>query len=244
MTLIYRFDYSPCIGLFKYNFDKTAKKIPVPLIMSYLDFKLIKTNSDKQIEDAIDSGHYNLFANILQNQKPLSAPINLKNQQSLHSLDDDLSIVKDRDLFTCDPLDRIEPTDSEVTVVRVKQKSLQFKNTENKWNLNDKSIPGDGTHLPESPSLVNLVTFVDERSVPSDECQEYFIPLSSWELSNRHDFDDQSRSKFHFFNLPNPGFCRFNLSSKSKATKKSYSRKSALCNQKSKTKDVNKKLKK
>ncbi|KAK4878910.1 hypothetical protein RN001_007056 [Aquatica leii] len=172
--------------------------------MAHLNFEISKNSTDKQIEDVIDarkkSGQYNIYANnlIFQNRRPISAPTNLISKESLHSLANDMSIIND-DLYNF-PLERIGPTDSEVTVVRVKQKGMQFRNDENKWNLNDDAVPGDGTHLGESPSLVNLVTLVD-RSIhcgrENDECSEYLIPLSSWEpIDNPYTCINQSVAKF------------------------------------------------
>lgn len=87
-------------------------------------------------------------------------------------------------------------TDSEITVVRVKREGLQFKSSRNNWDMHDEAIPGDGTHLGESPSLVNLVTLVAGRSEtalhsPVNQRDEYLIPLSSWDPSdNPHDFQE------------------------------------------------------
>lgn len=81
----------------------------------------------------------------------------------------------------------IGPTDSEITVVRVKRESLQMKESENNWDMHDKAIPGDGTHLGESPSLVNLVTLVNssKESLNANNSAgqnvEYMVPLSSWD---------------------------------------------------------------
>lgn len=74
-------------------------------------------------------------------------------------------------------------TDSEITVVRVKREGLRFKSGRNNWDLNDDMIPGDGTHLGESPSMVNLVTLVAGQSDTSlvNERSEYLVPLSSWD---------------------------------------------------------------
>lgn len=91
----------------------------------------------------------------------------------------------------------IGPTDSEVTVVRVKREGLQFKQCQNNWNMHDDAIPGDGTHLGDSPSLVNLVTLVagysEQSLIASSVCEtnEYLVPLSSWDpCDNPHQFQD------------------------------------------------------
>lgn len=87
-------------------------------------------------------------------------------------------------------------TDSEITVVRVKREGLQFKSSRNNWDMHDDAIPGDGTHLGESPSLVNLVTLVRGQSEsmlnsPVIRGVEYLVPLSSWDPSdNPHGYQD------------------------------------------------------
>lgn len=87
-------------------------------------------------------------------------------------------------------------TDSEITVVRVKREGLQFKTCRNNWDMHDEAIPGDGTHLGESPSLVNLVTLVAGQSETAlnsvnNQRDEYLVPLSSWDPSdNPHEFQD------------------------------------------------------
>lgn len=71
-------------------------------------------------------------------------------------------------------------SDSEVTVIRVKRN----KGTKpiNKWEgIHDKAVPGDGTHLGDSPSLVNLVTYVSSTSNIKKEAGEYLVPISSWD---------------------------------------------------------------
>lgn len=90
----------------------------------------------------------------------------------------------------------VGPTDSEITVVRVKREGLQFKSGRNNWDMHDDAIPGDGTHLGESPSLVNLVTLVTGQSQngwnsPVIGGDEYLVPLSSWDPSdNPYAFQD------------------------------------------------------
>lgn len=90
----------------------------------------------------------------------------------------------------------IGTTDSEITVVRVKREGLQFKSCRNNWDMHDEAIPGDGTHLGESPSLVNLVTLVAGQSETvlhssTNQRDEYLVPLSSWDPSdNPHEFQD------------------------------------------------------
>lgn len=91
----------------------------------------------------------------------------------------------------------VGPTDSEITVVRVKREGLQFKADRNNWDMHDDAIPGDGTHLGESPSLVNLVTLVTGQSQngPVICRDEYLVPLSSWDPSdNPHEFQQDIQS--------------------------------------------------
>ncbi|XP_017778342.1 PREDICTED: uncharacterized protein LOC108563987 [Nicrophorus vespilloides] len=88
-----------------------------------------------------------------------------------------------------DNLNETRPTDSEITLIRVKREGSQLRTQlqhNTNWDMHDRAVPGDGSHLGESPSLVNLVTLV----VPSKEMLktrrgsrevEYMVPLSSWE---------------------------------------------------------------
>ncbi|KAF5306641.1 hypothetical protein FQA39_LY08830 [Lamprigera yunnana] len=158
-----------------------------------------KSSIVKQIEDVIEAmkkcGQYNIIANEFRgrNPRPMSAPTDVTNKASSQSL------INNGDLYGYS-LKRLGPTDSEVTVLRVKQKSLQNNTYENKWNLNDEAVPGDGTHLGESPSLVNLVTLIDRPmscSLIEERC-EYLVPLSSWEPS---DFPflwrEETKSRLH-----------------------------------------------
>lgn len=80
-------------------------------------------------------------------------------------------------------------TDSEITVLRIKMESNHLKSSENNWNVND-SIPGDGSHLGNSASLVNLATYMSHnKSLKSEsscgEKDEYLVPLSSWDLGDK-----------------------------------------------------------
>lgn len=74
-------------------------------------------------------------------------------------------------------------SDSDVTIIRDrKQRTKLKKPTNNKWeNIHDKAVPGDGTHLAESPSLVNLVTFVNSDTNIKKKADEYLVPISSWD---------------------------------------------------------------
>lgn len=87
----------------------------------------------------------------------------------------------------------IGQTDSEITVLRVKMDNSFLKTApENNWNMKDEGIPGDGTHLGESPSLVNLATLVihtkdcyEEAANCNVEGREYLVPLSSWDPADK-----------------------------------------------------------
>ncbi|XP_064212952.1 uncharacterized protein LOC135266341 [Tribolium castaneum] len=80
-------------------------------------------------------------------------------------------LISEGDYFS--PSD-IKPTDSEITIVRVRCDGLSFKRRPSKWDMHDIAIPGDGSHLGESPSMVNLATLVQQND-------EYLVPLSSWD---------------------------------------------------------------
>ncbi|KAJ8933653.1 hypothetical protein NQ318_019298 [Aromia moschata] len=82
----------------------------------------------------------------------------------------------------------MKQTDSEITVVRVKCRKRPAKGRQSKWDMNDIAIPGDGCHLSDSPSMVNLVTLVG-YSVPC-EGEEYLVPLSSWEPYLKQEHSD------------------------------------------------------
>lgn len=88
-------------------------------------------------------------------------------------------------------------TDSEITVLRVRMESAHLKSRENNWTMKEDAIPGDGSHLGSSPSLVNLATFmVHNKSLKSDnfcEGDEYLVPLSSWDPDDKpHDLQLES----------------------------------------------------
>lgn len=68
----------------------------------------------------------------------------------------------------------VKNTDSEITLVRVRCDGPTYKRRPSTWSMNDIAVPGDGSHLAESPSLVNLATLVQQND-------EYLVPLSSWD---------------------------------------------------------------
>lgn len=164
-----------------------------------------REKKDKKVEDIIEgrieNGQYDLFENetkIKNGQNipcryAFSAPIALQTEDKVTNLDgftnwnSEGDINENRDGV----ISNIGPTDSEVTVVRVKMDNSFLKAPENNWNLKDEAIPGDGTHLGDSPSLVNLATLVVRTKICSKEAdceqdrREYLIPLSSWDPSDK-----------------------------------------------------------
>lgn len=162
-------------------------------------------STDTNIEDIIETrrneGQYNIYTQAPNNAcryaySAPSATINdlriERNPCNLWMSDGELNNHN----FDFNTLN-IGPTDSEITVVRIKREGLQFKPCRNNWDMHDDAIPGDGTHLAESPSLVNLVTLVTGQS--QDELhssvvcrdEEYLVPLSSWDPNDRpHNFQN------------------------------------------------------
>lgn len=149
--------------------------------------------SDKQIEDVIDArkkaGEYDIISlqpNINTCRYAYSAPATgIIDYENVHH-DDTVWMssgeMNNNYFFNRDTFNNIGPTDSEITVVRVKREGLQFKISQNNWDMHDEAIPGDGTHLGESPSLVNLVTLVRQSASTSTvDRSEYLVPLSSWD---------------------------------------------------------------
>lgn len=138
-------------------------------------------NSERHIEEVIEAGNqigqynYNLPAATknLSCHVTCSEPIKMTETNN-HNLTEILS-SSDSDSET------LTPTDSEVTVVRVK--TLRNNNTK----TSHLDLVGDGRHLVESLSLINLVTLVVAK--PNEI--EVFVPLSSWEPNfNRSKLDD------------------------------------------------------
>lgn len=164
------------------------------------DSKIDTTDNDKQIEDVIDArkkkGQYDVCTqsqNTITCRFAYSAPSASITDERTVRFDEPLW-MKDGELNNCSVDSNlalnIGPTDSEITVVRVKREGMQFKlNHNNNWDMHDEAIPGDGTHLGESPSMVNLVTLVRHslQSIhPSTyEGNEYLVPLSSWDPSDK-----------------------------------------------------------
>lgn len=148
--------------------------------------------SEEAIEDVIDGlkqlGYYNIPEITLNDQKPqntryaYSAPAG--RCDNMICLDSCPWIIEGEINDGRDCISNfVGPTDSEITVLRVKMDNSLHKSTPiNNWNMKDAAIPGDGTHLGESPSLVNLATIIDARTC---EGREYLVPLSSWDPSDK-----------------------------------------------------------
>lgn len=130
----------------------------------------------KQIDDIIDArkklGQYNVSKQ--------STPINYRYAYSSAATTSDKFIrfeepnmlITEGDFIN--PNSELKSTDSEITIVRVRCDGLTFKRRPSKWDMHDIAIPGDGSHLGESPSMVNLATLVQQND-------EYLVPLSSWD---------------------------------------------------------------
>lgn len=164
------------------------------------DFRVITHADDKHIEDVIDArkkvGQYDVFRSPKVTQSLYTKKSYYDPMTAL--IDENSSLVNDLPMWLNEEnlanyssdsgLPSIGPTDSEITVVRVKRESLRYKTNENKWNLNDDAVPGDGTHLGESPSMINLATLVGQSLYITEnkknEYNEYLVPLSSWDPSD------------------------------------------------------------
>lgn len=148
-----------------------------------VNFQAINTNF-KQIEDVIDArkrlGQYNVYkhGNVLNIKRGFCSTFQ-------NPTDVNRTVVKFDETSLVSTPGNIRHTDSEITIVRIKcrESSSARKNHKlnNKWNMmNDIAIPGDGTHLAESPSMVNLATLVSQN-LQCEGDDEYLVPLSSWD---------------------------------------------------------------
>lgn len=135
----------------------------------------------KHIEDIIDArkrlGHYNVDkqSNLINYRYVYSTSIGA-NERFVRF--NDSTVLNEADSSNGST---IKHTDSEITVVRIRRDNSMKKNQIDfeKWDMEDVAIPGDGTHLGESPSLVNLATLVGQNIY--NEGDEYLVPLSSWD---------------------------------------------------------------
>ncbi|XP_023023509.2 uncharacterized protein isoform X2 [Leptinotarsa decemlineata] len=145
------------------------------------DFYPLMADNYKQIEDIIDSrkslGQYN----VNKQNNGINYRYAYSNSSSTSDSNRYIRFEENVVLNEGDSLNNsnIKQTDSEITVMRVKCNDSSFKRRKSKWDMHDIAIPGDGSHLGESPSLVNLVTLVGD-SIPF-EGEEYLVPLSSWD---------------------------------------------------------------
>lgn len=131
----------------------------------------------KQIEDIIDSRKLLGLYNIPKHRSEIKFKSKETTQYSGFFRHEESVLAHEGDNLNSST---IKQTDSEITVVRVKcQENPSERHGNNKWDMHDIAIPGDGTHLAESPSLINLVTLVGD-SMPFEH-EEYLVPLSSWE---------------------------------------------------------------
>lgn len=147
-----------------------------------VNFQAVNTNF-KQIEDIIDArkrlGQYNVYkhGNALNIKRGFCSTFQ-------NPTDVNRTVVKFDETSLVPTPGNIRHTDSEITIVRIKcrgSSGARKSHKPNKWNLmNDIAVPGDGTHLAESPSMVNLATLVSQNF----QCEgddEYLVPLSSWD---------------------------------------------------------------
>lgn len=138
------------------------------------EFQANLSDKFKQIEDIIDSKKLLGLYNIPKHNSSLS----FRSPGTSRCLGLEESLFANEGDFLNNF--SVKHTDSEITVVRVKCQELPLKiHRSNKWDMHDIAVPGDGTHLAESPSLVNLVTLVGNNR--PFEGEEYLVPLSSWE---------------------------------------------------------------
>lgn len=127
----------------------------------------------KEIEDIIDVrkklGQYDVYkAAPVNNRYTYSNPATTSDK--FIRFDDSTMLANEGDSLNNNS--EVKRTDSEITVVRVRCDGM--KRRASKWDMHDIAVPGDGSHLGESPSMVNLATLVQQND-------EYLVPLSSWD---------------------------------------------------------------
>lgn len=159
-----------------FNFDILDGVIKFLVIM--IDANHGTNGNFRQIEDIIDArkllGHYNVYkqSNGINFRHIYSSSTGSPTNKNANV--EDTVALNERDATI-----NLKQTDSEITIVRVRCDGINRKNRQNKWDMHDIAIPGDGSHLGESPSLVNLATLVG-HNIPC-EGEEYLVPLSSWD---------------------------------------------------------------
>lgn len=165
---VQRLTLSPILPLRAIRLLVLKWKFPVSDMLDSDHRRSLEAGNFTQIEDVIDArkklGHYNVH------QHPIA-----RNNRCFHPM----STIPDRNL-------EIRFTESEITVLRVSALFGSKLIAER-----DMTVPGDGTHLGENPSMVNLATLVS-RSIQSEGEEEYLVPLSSWDSFLK---DNQAQTK-------------------------------------------------
>lgn len=132
----------------------------------------------RQIEDIIDArkllGQYNVYKQSIGINFRYIYSSSAGSPTNKNTNVEDTVVLNERDTNM-----NLKQTDSEITIVRVRCDGINLKTRHNKWDMHDIAVPGDGSHLGESPSLVNLATLVG-HNIPC-EGEEYLVPLSSWD---------------------------------------------------------------
>lgn len=149
------------------------------MIKSYAEYKQI----DDIIDDQKKLGQYNVSkqSNAINYRYPYSSAATT---DKFIRFDDVAMHPNEGDFISSSDL---KSTDSEITIVRVRCDGLTCKRRPSKWTMNDIAVPGDGSHLGESPSLVNLATLVQQND-------EYLVPLSSWDPYYGENTNDQAKN--------------------------------------------------
>lgn len=161
--------------------------------MNDREFNPLFEENFKDIEDIIDSrkllGQYNVQPTV-HGRYAYSQPSHLSENMDRY---EDALMLNEGD---CINSSNIKKTDSEITLVRVKISESTLKRRRSKWDMHDIAIPGDGSHLAESPSLVNLVTLVGDI-IPC-EGEEYLVPISSWDpYFKAEEFNNRSQTNLN-----------------------------------------------
>ncbi|CAG9768924.1 unnamed protein product [Ceutorhynchus assimilis] len=137
-------------------------------------FSILDIENFKEIEDVIDArkrlGQYNVL-NLTNALRGIHS-----NHQQYQNKPVKFDLSKN---VSATSVSGIARTDSEITIFVLKAKCTSKRKS--KWGgMDDIAIPGDGTHLGDSPSLVNLATLVTQNAQCEGE-DEYLVPLSSWD---------------------------------------------------------------
>lgn len=153
-------------------------------------------NNYKEIEDIIDArkklGHYNVGKQLTKpiinyrhaySSSSSSAVEVIETSDSKLTRRDDTMIINEGDCNNHRNAMLMIRSDSELSLVSMKGGDGCFRRHPSNWNmLHDIAIPGDGSHLAESPSMVNLATFVrGPQNVPCEGDEYLLVPLSCWD---------------------------------------------------------------